>query len=250
MKKTAFSIFVAVLLPCVAAVAAAPVAAADTSDRAEIRALRQQIEELKKSAYHPELGEQMLVLQIRHARLWFAGEAGNWNLATFEVQELQEAFDAVVVHNPDDANLQPERLADVLPAMTRGPIADLRKAVDSKSKAAFEKAYKAVYGLTIPGQQAEAITWSVTCSSPVPKVETARKVSRRAAPKPLRSRRIFDASAGKLVNAAVYWRFDMKPGAVVKGPAIIAEHETSTILGSRWQAAINSLGQIVMEKVK
>jgi cytochrome c553 len=141
MKKTAFLIFVALLLPCVAAVAAAPVAAADSGDRAEIRALRQQVEELEKSAYHPELGEQMLILQIRHARLWFAGEAGNWNLATFEVQELQEAFDAVVAHNPDDANLQPERLADVLPAMTREPIAALRKAVDGKSKDAFEKAY-------------------------------------------------------------------------------------------------------------
>ncbi|HST28453.1 MAG TPA: hypothetical protein VLK26_08815 [Rudaea sp.] len=141
MKKTALSILVAWLLPCAMATAAAPAATADAGDRAAIQALRQQLDELKKSAYHPELGEQMLILQIRHARLWFAGEAGNWNLATFEVQELQEAFDAVVAHNPDDANLQPERLADVLPAMTRGPIADLRKAVDSKSKAAFEKAY-------------------------------------------------------------------------------------------------------------
>lgn len=138
MKKTAFSILVALLLPCVSAMAAAP---ADTGDRAEIRALRKQIDELKKSVYHPELGEQMLILQIRHARLWFAGEAGNWNLATYEVQELKEAFDAVVEHNPDNANLQPERLADVLPAMTSGPIADLRKAVDAKSKTAFEKAY-------------------------------------------------------------------------------------------------------------
>lgn len=141
MKKSVFSMLVALLLPCAAAVAAAPAARTDTGNRTEIQALRQQLDELKKSAYHPELGEQMLILQIRHARLWFAGEAGNWNLATFEVQELQEAFDAVVEHNPDDANLQPERLADVLPAMTRGPIAELRKAVDAKSKVAFEKAY-------------------------------------------------------------------------------------------------------------
>jgi hypothetical protein len=140
MKKPGLLMLASWLLPCVAA-AAAPVVPSDAGDRAEIQALRQQIEELRKSAYHPELGEQMLILQIRHARLWFAGEAGNWNLATFEVQELQEAFDAVVLHNPDDANLQPERLADVLPAMTRGPVAELRKAVDSKSKAAFEKAY-------------------------------------------------------------------------------------------------------------
>ena len=138
MKKTVFSILVALLLPGLAAVSAAPT---DTGDRAEIQALRQQLDELKKSAYHPELGEQMLILQIRHARLWFAGEAGNWNLATYEVQELSEAFDAVVEQNPDNANLQPERLADVLPAMTRGPVAELRKAVDARSKAAFEKAY-------------------------------------------------------------------------------------------------------------
>lgn len=140
MKKTALTIL-ALSLSCATVLAAAPAASADAGDHAEIRALRRQMDELKKFAYRPELGEQMLILQIRHARLWFAGEAENWNLATYEVQELKEAFDAVAEYNPDDANLQPLRLADVLPAMTRGPIADLRKAVDSKNKAAFEKAF-------------------------------------------------------------------------------------------------------------
>ncbi len=146
MKKTAFSIFVALLLPCVAAVAAVPVAAADTGDRAEIQALRKQLDELKKSAYRPELGEQMLILQIRHARLWFAGEAGNWNLATFQVQELQEAFDAVVEHNPDDANLQPERLADVLPAMTREPIADFAQGRGQQEQGRIREGLRRVVG--------------------------------------------------------------------------------------------------------
>ena len=130
------------------------------------------------------------------------------------------------------------------------PVRKLTNADGKKLKAEFEKAYKAVYGLTIPNQQAEAITWSVTCSSPVPKVETAKKAPRSAPPKPLRSRRIFDAAAGKQMNAPVYWRFDMKPGATIKGPAIIAEYETSTIVGSRFNAEINSLGQIVMERMK
>ena len=130
------------------------------------------------------------------------------------------------------------------------PVRTLTNTDGKKLKDAFEKAYKAVYGLIIPGQQAEAITWSVTCSSPTAKVEVARKAPKRAAPKPLRSRRIFDAAAGKQMNAPVYWRFDMKPGAAIKGPAIIAEHETSTIVGSRFKAEINSLGQIVMERVK
>ncbi len=130
------------------------------------------------------------------------------------------------------------------------PIRTLTNADGKKLKAEFEKAYKAVYGLIIPNQQAEAITWSVTSSSPTPKVEVAKKAAKHAAPKPIRTRRIFDAAAAKQMNAPVYWRFDMKPGAKINGPAIIAEYETSTIVGSRFKAEINSLGQIVMELVK
>lgn len=118
------------------------VAAAGTADdKAEIAALKKELAELKKSAYHPELGEQMLGLQIRHARLWFAGQAQNWMLAAFELQEIKEAFDAVVEQNPEHATFQPQRLADVLPAMTKAPVLALRDAIDHGSKAEFEKAY-------------------------------------------------------------------------------------------------------------
>ncbi len=130
------------------------------------------------------------------------------------------------------------------------PVRTLTNSDGKRLKAEFEKAYKAVYGLIIPNQQAEAITWSVTSSSPTPKVELAKKAAKHAAPKPIRTRRIFDAAAAKQMNASVYWRFDMKPGAAIKGPAIIAEYETSTIVGSRFKAEINSLGQIVMELMK
>jgi hypothetical protein len=123
--------------------AASPAAAAQppSAEQAEIAALKQQIAELKKSAYHPELGQQMLNLQIRHARLWFAGQAGNWLLAAFELQELKEAFDAVVEQNPEHATFQPQRLADVLPAMTGKAVIDLRNAIDHASKAEFEKSF-------------------------------------------------------------------------------------------------------------
>jgi hypothetical protein len=117
-------------------------AAPPASDaNSEIAALKNEIAELKKSAYHPELGEQMLTIQIRHARLWFAGKAQNWTLAAFELQEIKEAFEAVVEQNPEHAIFQPQRLADILPAMTKAPVAALRDAIDHGSKAEFEKAY-------------------------------------------------------------------------------------------------------------
>ncbi|MCX7350400.1 MAG: hydantoinase/oxoprolinase family protein, partial [Alphaproteobacteria bacterium] len=76
----------------------------------------------------------------------------------------------------------------------------------------------------------------------------AARAAKKAAPKPRSKRRIYDPALGKQVDAPVYWRFDMKPGSAIKGPAIIAEDETSTIVGANFNATINSLGYIVLER--
>ncbi len=130
------------------------------------------------------------------------------------------------------------------------PVRTLNNSDGAKLKAIFEKTYASIYGLTIPSQQAEAITWSLTCSFRVGKPTAAKAAAKRKTIKPLRTRKIYDAALGKLTNAPVYWRFDLKPGMSLKGPAIIAEHETSTIVGANFKASINSLGNIVMEKTK
>jgi N-methylhydantoinase A len=119
----------------------------------------------------------------------------------------------------------------------------------ARLKAAFEKAYKAVYGLTIPGQQAELTTWSVSVSLPVPKPVKARAVAKVKAPKSIGSRKVHDAASGKALATPVYWRFDLKPGTRIKGPAIIAENETSTVVTPRFEARIDSLGYIHLERM-
>src|SRR5262245_49113865 len=43
---------------------------------------------LAPRGYVPELGELMILQQVRHTKLWFAGEAGNWPLAEYEIEEL------------------------------------------------------------------------------------------------------------------------------------------------------------------
>jgi hypothetical protein len=83
----------------------------------------------------------MLNLQIRHARLWAAGENQNWLLAQFQLAELNEALDDVVAENGDAAALQPQRLADVLPMMMKPAVSRLRDAIDNHDTQAFESAY-------------------------------------------------------------------------------------------------------------
>jgi hypothetical protein len=96
------------------------------------------------AAEAPELGAQMLELQIRHARLWQAGQGRNWLLAQFQLAELREAFAGVVETNGDHAALQPQRLAVVLPAMVDPALAQLQAAIDAHDGAKFDAAYDAL----------------------------------------------------------------------------------------------------------
>jgi hypothetical protein len=93
--------------------------------------------------YAPGLGEIMTFQQMRHVKLWLAGEAGNWQLAGYEVDELAEGFDDVVKYHPThkDAPLAPR---DLVPRMIEGPLAEVRAAVGKHDKAAFEQSYDAL----------------------------------------------------------------------------------------------------------
>ncbi len=108
--------------------------------RQEVAALKRQLQELQRHAV-PELGQQMLELQIRHARLWFAGTGGDWTLAAFQLAEFREALDAIVETNPDHDTIQPDRLADVLPAMMKPSIASLQAAIDKRDAKQFAQGY-------------------------------------------------------------------------------------------------------------
>jgi len=46
-----------------------------------------------KEPYAPGLGEFMAATQLRHAKLWFAGQAKNWDLAGYEVDEIKEGLE-------------------------------------------------------------------------------------------------------------------------------------------------------------
>ena len=111
--------------------------------RAEVAALKAAPKPAAATAA-PELGTQMLELQIRHARLWQAGEAQNWMLAQFQLAELRESLAGIVESNGEHAALQPQRLAQVLPAMTDPALAQLQDAIDAQDKARFEAGYDAL----------------------------------------------------------------------------------------------------------
>jgi hypothetical protein len=85
----------------------------------------------------------MTLQQMRHTKLWLAGEAGNWDLAAYEIKELQEGFDDVVKFHPthEDSPVAPK---DAIPRMVTVPLEELRTVVDKKDSKAFGQAFDAV----------------------------------------------------------------------------------------------------------
>ncbi len=94
-------------------------------------------------SYAPGLGELMSLQQMRHVKLWLAGEAGNWKLASYELDELREGFDDIIKFHPTHKD-SPVRPKDAIPRMVFGPLDDLGRAVDAQNVAAFRAAYDAL----------------------------------------------------------------------------------------------------------
>lgn len=70
----------------------------------EVKDLRVANEQLKAAlakAYKPGFGEFMSGIQQHHAKLWFAGKEENWELADFEIKEIQEALESLHQYQPE-----------------------------------------------------------------------------------------------------------------------------------------------------
>ncbi len=79
----------------------------------------------------PHLSEIMVQQQMRHIKLWFAGDAANWSLADYEIDQLKDGFD-------DVGKLLG---GDIAQQHIGGAIARLEKAIDAKDHAGFVSAF-------------------------------------------------------------------------------------------------------------
>jgi len=89
-------------------------------------------------AYTPGLGEIMAGIQLRHAKLWYAGIARNWRLAKYELEEILEGFEDAKKYQPD---FKGKPIAEMISQITSDPINKLEQAIEAKDRAAFKKSF-------------------------------------------------------------------------------------------------------------
>ena len=88
--------------------------------------------------YVPGIEQFMNVIQNEHAKLWYAVQARNWELAPYQLGEIKEIMGDVQELYPKFKDLP---LADMFDKVITGEIAELEKALDRKDVRAFEGGY-------------------------------------------------------------------------------------------------------------
>ena len=112
----------------------------------------------------------------------------------------------------------------------------------------FEREYERFFGRAIEGLAVEIVSWSVKASSPLPPVARVSIVDEGAVVAPPRTRRLFDAAHGVFRDAGIHERDSLMPGDVVKGPAVIVERETSTMLTAAFRAVVQNDGCLLVTR--
>ncbi len=115
-------------------------------------------------------------------------------------------------------------------------------------QAAFDAAYRAHYARVIPGMDVEVLTWSLTLTAPVPPPESASEPSAAEAGAAEGHASLFNTGRADYDRVPVYSRDRLAPGTRLRGPALIPEHQTTTVVGEGFDARIDGRGNIVMEK--
>jgi N-methylhydantoinase A len=114
---------------------------------------------------------------------------------------------------------------------------------------AFEEAYRRLYSRIIPGVEVEVLSWVMLLSAPRPaENETVARTPELHTPEPARSRPVFDPETGEFIEVAIHERSKLRPGALIPGPAIIVEDETSTVITGIFDAQIDAFGYIELTR--
>ncbi len=151
---------------------------------------------------------------------------------------------------------------------------------------AFDAEYARLYGRTIPGQEREILSWTLTVTarkpslpptpcplppseegevSPPPEPETGgsdtgtgtgagagtgtgRMGDDSATAQPP-TRRLFDPILADYAAAAVHRRERLAPEDALAGPAVIVEDQTTTVVPEGFRATVDPLGYLVLDRV-
>ena len=109
----------------------------------------------------------------------------------------------------------------------------------------YDREYARFFDRPVPGSDVEVMSYAVVLTTVTPDVAVSRSDAMTYSAQTAGGfRAVQDTTTGVISEWAIFDRSTLTNGARISGPAIIAEDETSTLVGPGWIASVNGLGYI------
>ncbi len=128
------------------------------------------------------------------------------------------------------------------------PVRTLRADDVAEIRAAYDREYSRFFDRPVPGSDVEIMSYAVLVATVLVVTDHAAMAAGDGAAVPVRMQQVRDTVTGEVAEWAIYDRGALLSGARLAGPAIIAEDETSTLVGPGWSAWINGFGYIELQR--
>ena len=125
------------------------------------------------------------------------------------------------------------------------PLGTLAEESDAMLLEAFDASYRKIYGRICEGVPVEAIHWRVTVSGAKPEICDPQPASKPDVGRLSASRRkvLFDRREWEV---AVHKRQTLAVGAVLQGPVVVEEVESTTVVPPGWALRVDDLGNLIL----
>ncbi len=111
-------------------------------------------------------------------------------------------------------------------------------------RAAYDAEYTRFFDRPVPGSDVEVLSYAVTVATLPPQPKSPPPAASTYRAEPARTQMVRDTATGQVGAWAIYERNALRPGASFAGPAIVAEAETSTLVGPGWTGRVTAEGYI------
>lgn len=128
------------------------------------------------------------------------------------------------------------------------PVGDVTPALLEKLIAVFEAEYARLFSRSVPDMKIEVMNWSIVVSTAPSAAAPARDTAGQTIASPSGARTLMIGQNNAGVEAATYWRKDLRPGDETPGPALIIEPQTTTYVSPAFTARIDDQMNIVMRR--
>ena len=211
---------------------------------------------------HPGLTSAMGLLQTDVRHLYLRSAVGL--LSSYPVAEINSIFDElrrlamadVAEEGLDVAGLRLKQQID-LRYLHQGyyltvdaPDGAIKDEHKQSIKSAFDGLHRATYGASAPEEDAEVVTLRLVAEIAVPHLKLPRLAAGNGGDACIDRRAFYDFATTRFVDADVYDRARMRSGDRIKGPAIIEQYDSTTVVLAGQILTVDDFGNLVITEAR